>query len=81
MSHTLGYRATPEHERELRSTGTISFEGARYRATVITSGLGHYEAYTDSLPFIYGRPAGSLQGALDNLETAVQAAEPKRRTG
>ena len=69
------YKATPRLERELARTGTVSLTGGRYRVTVITAGLGYFEAYTDSLPFVYGRPAGTLQGALDNLETAVRDAE------
>lgn len=69
------YQATPDLERQLARTGTVSLDGGRYRATVITSGLGYFEAYTDSLPFIYGRPSGTLQGALDNLDRAVREAE------
>ncbi len=76
---TTSYKATPKLESELRRTGTVSLDSGRYRATVITSGLGHYEAYTDSLPFVYGRPAGSLQAALDNLEAAVRTLEEQRR--
>jgi hypothetical protein len=72
------YIATPRLERELARTGTVSLDGGRYRATVITAGLGTFEAYTDTLPFVYGRPAGTLQGALDNLEAAVRAAERAR---
>lgn len=79
MSRHTGYTATPELERELRRAGTISLDSGRYRASVITAGLGYYEAYTDSLPFVYGRPASTLQGALDNLETAVRAVEEQRR--
>ena len=73
------YKATPKLERELTRTGTVSLEGGPYRATVLTAGLGYFEAYTDTLPFVYGRPAGTLQGALDNLETAVREAEERRR--
>ena len=69
-----GYRATPKLERELARTGTVSLTDGPYRATVITAGLGYFEGYTDSLPFVYGRPAGTLQAALDNLEAAVRAA-------
>ena len=65
------YRATPKLERELARTGHVSLTDGPYRVTVITAGLGSYEAYTDSLPFVYGRPAGTLQGALDNLDAAV----------
>jgi hypothetical protein len=65
------YKATPKLERELARTGQVSLTGGPYRATVITAGLGYYEAYTDSLPFVYGRPAGTLQGALDNLHAVV----------
>ena len=78
MSQTLGYRATPKLEREIARTGSVSFEGGRYRATVIMAGLGSYEAYTDSLPFTYGRPSGTLQGALDNLVAAVRATNERR---
>jgi hypothetical protein len=68
------YKATPTLERELARTGQVSLTGGPYRATVITAGLGYYEAYTDSLPFVYGRPAGTLQGALDNLHAVVVSA-------
>jgi hypothetical protein len=73
------YAATPKLERELARTGTVSLDGGPYRATVITAGLGYFEAYTDSLPFVYGRPAGTLQGALDNLDRAVRAAKAERQ--
>lgn len=68
-----GYRATPEIERELARSGTFSFVEGPYRATVISTGPEYFEAYTDDLPFRYGRPARTLQRALDNLESAVRA--------
>ena len=74
MAKRIGrYVATPKLERDLVRTGQISLTDGPYRATVITAGLGYYEAFTDSLPFVYGRPAGTLQGALDNLDAAVRA--------
>jgi hypothetical protein len=72
-----GYHATEAQERELARAGTVSLEGGRYRATVVTAGLGSFEAYTDTLPFVYGRASGTLQGALDNLEAAVREAEQR----
>lgn len=63
-------------ERELARTGTLSFVDGPYRATVISAGHEYFEAYTDDLPFRYGRPARTLQEALDNLETAVRAGHP-----
>ena len=76
---TQGYRATPELEHELERAGSAGLEGGRYRATVARAGNRHYEAWTDTLPFVYGRPSSTLQGALDNLEAAVRVAEAERR--
>lgn len=74
-----GYQATPELERELAGKGQASLRGGRYVATVVSAGRGYFEAYTDSQPFVYGLPASTLQGALDNLEGAVCKAEAQRR--
>jgi hypothetical protein len=74
-----GYRATPKLERELARHGTAQVEGGRYRATVAQAGPTYFEAWTDSLPFVYGRPSSTLQGALDNLEAAVREAETRRQ--
>jgi hypothetical protein len=79
MGTDRGYTATPELERELARTGQISLEGGRYRATIASAGPAYFEGWTDSLPFVYGRPSSTLQGALDNLEEAVGEAEAKRR--
>lgn len=76
---TQGYRATPELERELADRGQASVRGGRYAATIISAGPGYFEAYTDSQPFVYGRPSSTLQGALDNLEERVREAEAKRQ--
>ncbi len=73
------YEATPELERELARAGQVSLTGGRYAATVATAGAEYYEAWTDSQPFVYGRPSGTLQGALDNLELAVREADEARR--
>jgi hypothetical protein len=74
-----GYKATPKLERELARRGAAQLEGGRYRATVAQAGSTYFEAWTDSLPFVYGRPSSTLQGALDNLEAAVREAEARRR--
>jgi hypothetical protein len=60
------YKASPKLERELARSGQASLDGGRYRATVATAGPGYFEAWTDNLPFVYGRPASTLQGALEN---------------
>ncbi len=73
------YKATPKLERELAREGQASLTTGPYRATVATAGAGYFEAWTDALPFIYGRPSDTLQGALDNLHAAVLAAEADRR--
>jgi hypothetical protein len=46
---------------------------------VARAGLRHFEKWTDSHPFVYGRPASTLEGARDNLEAAVREAEARRR--
>ena len=74
-----GYQATPKLERELAHTGHALLEGGRYRATVVSTGSSYFEAWTESQPFVYGRPSPTLQGALDNLEAAVREAESERR--
>ena len=74
-----GYRATPELERELADKGQASVTGGRYAATIVSAGPGYFEAYTDSQPFVYGRPSSTLEGALDNLEAAVCEVEAKRQ--
>jgi hypothetical protein len=74
-----GYVATAKLERELARYGTAALEGGRYRATVASAGPGYYEAWTDSIPFVYGRPASTLQGALDALEEAVRQTEEQRQ--
>jgi hypothetical protein len=79
MPHSTGYKATPKLERELARDGQVSLSGGAYRASVATAGPGYYEAWTDSLPFVYGRPSSTLQGALDNLDAAVREAEERRR--
>jgi hypothetical protein len=61
------YRAGPEIERELAKERSVTISGGRYRATVARAG-STYEAWTESLPFVYGRQAPSLQGALDSIE-------------
>jgi hypothetical protein len=84
MPHTFkqktkgGYKATPALERELEARGTAWLEGGRYRATVVRS-VRYFEAWTDTQPFVYGRPAESLQAALDNLEE--QFADREREMG
>jgi hypothetical protein len=75
----VGYRATPKLARELAREGQASLEGGRYRATVACSGSNYFEAWTDSIPFVYGRPSTTLQGALDSLEEAVRQADEARR--
>ena len=72
-----GYPVTAKLERELARHGTAQRTGGRYPATVARAGNRHFEAWTDSLPFIYGRPAATLQGALDALEAAVFEAESR----
>ena len=74
-----GYLASPDLERALARDGQASLQGGRYRAAVASAGPGYYEAWTDSLPFVYGRASSTLQGALDNLEQAVCEAESKRK--
>ncbi len=74
-----GYVATPKLERELARKGTAALEGGRYRATVASAGPGYYEAWTDSVPFVYGKSSATLQGALDALEEAVRQAERERQ--
>jgi hypothetical protein len=76
---TTGYAATAKLERELALRGTVHLEGLRYRATVAQAGATYFEAWTDTLPFVYGRPSTTLEGALDNLETAVREAERRRQ--
>lgn len=61
------YKATPELEVRLAREREVSLRGGRYSATVARVGRV-YEAWTDDLPFVYGKPADSLQGALDSLE-------------
>jgi hypothetical protein len=70
-----GYVATPKLEHELARTGEASLEGGRYRATVAKAARENYKAWTDAQPFVYGRPATTLQGALDALEELVVEAE------
>lgn len=79
MSQPTRYTATPKLERELGRNGQVSLDGGPYRATVATAGPGYFEAWTDTLPFVYGRPSSTLQGALDNLDEQVRAldAEPR----
>jgi hypothetical protein len=79
MPRTGPYKATPKLERALARDSQASLEGGPYRATVATASPGYFEAWTDSLPFAYGRPSTTLQGALDNLEAAVREAEERRR--
>jgi len=74
-----GYVATGKLERELARYGTASLEGGRYRATVASAGPGYFEAWTDSVPFVYGRPSATLQGALDALDEAVKQTEQERQ--
>jgi hypothetical protein len=74
-------RNTHKLERELSRRGTASLEGGRYRATVARAGVDHFEAWTDSLPFVYGRPSATLQGALDSLEERYQALEERTGSG
>lgn len=74
------YKATPELEREVARRGKASLEGGRYRASIAALvSLRYFEAWTDSKPFVYGDPATTLQGALDNLDAAVREAEERRR--
>jgi hypothetical protein len=74
-----GYVATPKLARELARNGTASFDAGRYRATVASAGPTYYEAWTDTAPFVYGKPSTTLQGAIDALEDAVRQAESHRR--
>jgi hypothetical protein len=74
-----GYTATPALERELARSGTAQLAGGRYPATIASSGLSYFECWTDALPFVYGRPSRTIQGALDNLEAAVRDVEARRR--
>lgn len=78
-TETKGYQATPKLEREIAKRGQISLRGGRYAASVVSAGPNYFEGYTDSTPFVYGRPSTTLQGALDNLEAAVREAEASRR--
>jgi hypothetical protein len=75
------YRAEPALERELETERTVTLGGGRYRATVARAGSS-YEAWTETPPFVYGRQAPTLQGALDALEeryrVQVEGDEPKR---
>ena len=75
------YRAGPKLERELATERSVTLSGGRYRATVARAGSS-YEAWTESPPFVYGRQAPSLQGALDALEeryrVQVEGDEEKR---
>jgi hypothetical protein len=76
------YKATPKLARELARTGQVSLTDGPYRATVLSAGPSYFEAYTDSQPFVYGRPSSTLQGALDNLDAAVRDAQRNgARTG
>jgi hypothetical protein len=74
----LPYRATPELERRLAREREVQLTGGRYRATVARAGRW-YEAWTDSLPFVYGRPSESLQGALDSLDEEWRRVTEERR--
>ena len=62
------YQAAPEIERQLLLDRTVTIRGGRYSATVARAGPNYYEAWTESPPFVYGRSASTLQGALDSLE-------------
>ena len=72
--------ATGKTRHELKGHGSwvegiaLSPDGKQ----VATAGHGYFEAWTNSLPFVYGRPGSTLQGALDNLDIAVRA-EAERR--
>ena len=74
-----GYRATPELERRLERERQVSLTGGRYAATVAKAG-SIYEAWTDTLPFVYGRPAPTLEAALDSLEERYRDVERAART-
>lgn len=52
--------------RLISESGSISLEGGLYRATVAVSART-YEAWTESLPFVYGRARSTLAGALESL--------------
>ena len=65
-------RATATLEREREVCGQLFLEGGPYRASVARS-LRTYEAWTESQPFLYGRPADSAQGALYDLHRQVEA--------
>ena len=70
-----GYVATPKLLRDLARSGRVLLEGGRYRATVASAGPDYFEAWTDTAPFVYGRPSRTLQGALDSLEELVRDTE------
>jgi hypothetical protein len=65
------YRASPALERALATHRSVTISGGRYRLTIARAGSS-YEAWTESLPFVYGRQASSLQGALDSIEERYQ---------
>jgi hypothetical protein len=75
------YRASPALERALATHRSVTISGGRYTVTIVRAG-SIYEAWTESLPFVYGRQASSLQGALDALEERyrpqVEGDEQKR---
>lgn len=76
---STAYKATPDLERELQRHGQVSLQGGAYRLTIARGGPSYYEAWTDSLPFVYGPPATTLQGALDALDEVWRTANDERR--
>ena len=67
------YRATETIERELATYPQVNITGGRYVAAVTRVGKALYEAWTDSVPFVYGPAGSTLQEALDGLEEEFRA--------
>ena len=77
------YVASPELERRLNDEREVQLAGGSYRATVARAGRW-YEAWTDELPFAYGRPSATLEDALDSLHEEwlrLRAARPSPPAG
>jgi hypothetical protein len=76
---TRAYQSSSGLERELADHGTAQLTGGRYPVTIARAGLSYYECWTDTLPFVYGRPGRTIQEALDNLEVAVREVDVRRQ--
>ena len=66
-NHPLMPSTTSRRRRDV-----LFLEGGSYRASLARS-LRTYEAWTESQPFLYGRPFDSAQGALDDLLSQFEA--------